>query len=226
MRLSRFESVRAMARAAWLVSLAIATCSQAQYEEWWQYNKKSVAMLPAYCKYTPIYGAQIPGLNRAEVQAEVRAETQRWSATMGEQNWRHMHHYCKGLEAINYALYSARTKLDRDRLLRAALNEFDYVIPRVAPDFAVLPEMLTRKGETLVRLGRAPEGVGQLNRAIELKRDYWPPYAALSDHYKKAGDLANAREWLEKGLSAAPDAKALQRRLAELDKSSRKATRK
>ena|SRR5437879_1921324 len=218
LRLWRCEGVRALACAAGLVAIAIATAAQAQ----WPYDQRSVAMLPAYCKYTAYYNSQIPGQDRAEVVAE----WERWGATMGMQNFRHMHHYCKGLEAINYALYSARTKLDRDRLLRAALNEFDYVIPRVAPDFAVLPEILTRKGETLVRLGRAPEGVGQLNRAIELKRDYWPPYAALSDHYKKAGDLANAREWLEKGLSAAPDAKALQRRLAELDKSSRKATRK
>jgi tetratricopeptide (TPR) repeat protein len=218
----RCESVRGLARAAGLVCLAIATYSQAQ----WQYDPRAVAMLPPYCKYTPVYGAQIPGQDRAEVHAEVLAEVQRWIATMGERNFRHMHHYCKGLEHTNFALYSARTKQDRDSGLKYAIVEMDYTIQRVAPDFAVLPEMLTRKGENLIRLGRAPEGVVELNRAIELNPAYWPPYAALSDHYKEAGDLAAARDWLEKGLSATPDSKALKRRLAELDKSSRKATRK
>jgi len=175
LRLSRFESVRALARAAGLVSLAIATCSQAQsqYEEWWQYNKRSVAMLPPYCKYTPIYGAQIPGLNRAEVQAEVRAETQRWSATMGEQNWRHMHHYCKGLEAINYALYSARTKLapysGPDRLvrrprsrrrdgLRLALSARDYRWPEPGAGHAQLYRWLGFSGAARRRTRRDDSG--------------------------------------------------------------------
>ena len=145
---------------------------------------------------------------------------------MGPKNFMHMHHYCKGLELTNHALYSARTKHDRDDGLRYSIGEFDYTIQRVAPDFAMLPEMLTRKGENLLRLGRAPEAVVELNRAIGLNPAYWPPYAALSDHYKAAGDLAAARDWLEKGLSATPDSKALKRRLAELDKSSRKPTRK
>ena len=39
----------------------------------------------------------------------------------------------------------------------------------------------------------------------------------MSDYFKDAGDPKKAREILEKGLSNAPDAKALQRRLAELE---------
>ncbi len=46
---------------------------------------------------------------------------------------------------------------------------------------------------------------------------HWPPYAVMSDYYKKKGDLKNAREVLEKGLLASPDAKALKERLATLD---------
>ena len=54
-------------------------------------------------------------------------------------------------------------------------------------------------------------------RAIELKRDYWPAYARLADYYKDNGQRQKAREILEDGLKAAPDTKALQRRLRELD---------
>ena len=57
----------------------------------------------------------------------------------------------------------------------------------------------------------------EFERAIEVKADYWPPYARLGDYYKSAGDLGKARQILEAGLSKAPDATALQRRLAELD---------
>mgnify|MGYP001306782646 CR=1 FL=1 len=39
----------------------------------------------------------------------------------------------------------------------------------------------------------------------------------MSDYYKSKGDLKNAREILEKGLSSSPDVNALKRRLAELD---------
>jgi hypothetical protein len=42
-----------------------------------------------------------------------------------------------------------------------------------------------------------------------------PPYCAM-------GNCAAAREWLEKGLLAAPGTKALQRRLAELDAAKRR----
>ena len=65
----------------------------------------------------------------------------------------------------------------------------------------------------------APQGLADLNRAIELKPDHWPPYAALSDYYKALSDFASARDWAQRGLSAAPGTRALQRRLAELDPS-------
>jgi Tfp pilus assembly protein PilF len=55
-----------------------------------------------------------------------------------------------------------------------------------------------------------------LRRAIELKRDYWPAYAALSDHYKNMGQLAKSREVLEQGLSLSPDAKPLSTRLSQM----------
>ena len=128
-----------------------------------------------------------------------------------------MHHYCWGLEDMNRALYFSTSKQDREHQLNQAVSEFDYVIARVAPDFALLPEILTRRGENLLRLGNGPRAMLDLNRAIELKPDHWPPYAALSDYYKTLGDVRSAREWAEKGLSAAPGTKALQRRLAELD---------
>jgi len=100
--------------------------------------------------------------------------------------------------------------------LGRSIGEFNYVIDRAPRDFPLLPEILTRKGENLIKLRRAPEGVRALFQAIELKPDYWPPYAHISDYYKSFGEIAKARELLEEGLANAPNTK-LKQRLADLD---------
>jgi hypothetical protein len=57
----------------------------------------------------------------------------------------------------------------------------------------------------------------ELERAAELKPDYWPPYAYMSDYYRETGDRAKAREVLEAGLQRIPESQGLRTRLAELD---------
>jgi len=117
----------------------------------------------------------------------------------------------------NRALLFTRAPQHRTFYLDSSISEFDYVISYAPRDFILLPEILTKKGENLIRLGRASQGALELLRAIELKPDYWPPYAAVSDYYKEIGEIAKAREWLEKGLSVTPDVKALRLRMAEID---------
>ena len=191
-----------LALAAMLGSLTAAAQSQ--------YDPKQLAMLPPYCKYTQLYRDNVPGGNDPR-------EIERWGSVMGAQSFHHMHHYCFGLENTNRALYFTTTKLERNFELAQSLREFDYVLARVPPDFVLRPEILTKRGENLLRLGNGPQGALDLSLAIELKPDHWPPYAALSDYYKGLGDLRSAREWAAKGLAAAPGTKALQRRLADLD---------
>lgn len=128
-----------------------------------------------------------------------------------------IHHYCWGIMKTNRALLLVRDQRMRTFYLGSAIGEFDYVIRRSAPGFKLLPEILTKKGENLIHLDRGPEGISQLESAIALKPDYWPPYAAMSDYYTKIGDLTKARARLEEGLSASPDAKPLKRRLAAID---------
>lgn len=176
----------------------------------WQYDPKQLALLPPFCKYTQLYRDAVPGGNDPQ-------QIERWGSVLGPQSFHHLHHYCMGLENTNRALYSSSSKRERNFELTQSLLEFDYVLERVPADYVLRPEILTKRGENLLRLGNGPQGALDLNRAIELKPDHWPPYAALSDYYKGLGDLSSAREWAEKGLAAAPGTKALQRRLAELD---------
>jgi hypothetical protein len=174
------------------------------------YDAREVAMLPSYCKYTQSFRDNVPGGNNP-------AEIKRWYSMLGR-GFHALHHYCWGLMKTNRALLLTKRKDMRGFYLASAINEYNYVIKSVTPGFALLPEILMKKAENLIHLRRGPEAVKELERAIELKADYWPPYVALSDYYKAAGDVGKARECLERGLSTAPDTKALKVRLAELDK--------
>ena len=172
------------------------------------FDAREVALLPLYCTYTQIFRDRVPGGNNPKI-------IDQWYAKLG-QSFHAMHHYCWGLMKTNRALFLARDQLARRFYLTDALDELDYVIKRVPEDFILLPEILTRKGENLILLGKGQVGILELERAIELKPDYWPPYAHMSDYFKGLGDLKMAREVLERGLSLSPEAKGLLRRADEL----------
>jgi tetratricopeptide (TPR) repeat protein len=203
-------SMIALVLAATVPSLGIAQPLTGYPERVEAYDPREVAPLPAYCKHAQLFRDRVPGGNDA-------AQIERWSRTLGP-TFMHLHHYCWGLMWTNRALYLSSDKQVRVYYLQNSIGEFDYVAQRAPASFVLLPEILTKKGENLIRLNRGPLGVLELERAIELKADYWPPYAALSDYYRQAGNLAQARQVLNNGLANDPGAKQLRRRLAELDK--------
>ena len=172
------------------------------------YDPREVAMLPSFCIYTQLFRARVPG-------GDDPNQIARWHSVFGDM-FQHLHHYCWGLMKTNRGVVLARDRSVKDFYLRNSLEEFDYVIVRSPPTFILLPEILSKRGENLVRLGKGPVALLDFERAIELKPDYWPPYAHMSDYYKGTKEMAKARETLEKGLSFSPEAPALRRRLAEL----------
>jgi len=173
------------------------------------YDPREVAMLPSYCKYTQLFRGRVPGGND-------QAEIDRWYSIAGD-TFHALHHYCWGLMKTNRAIFLTRTRKYRLFYLEDSILEFEYVLRYTPENHVLLPEILTKKGENLIRLDRASLGLRDLTRAIELKPDYWPPYVVMSDHYKATGDIKKAREVLEKALSFSPDAKGLKMRLTELD---------
>lgn len=177
------------------------------------YDPRELALLPEYCRHTQHFRDRLPGGNNP-------AAIEHWRAAMGP-TFEAMHHYCWGLMKSNRGLLLAPNSRVKSFYLYASVSEFDYVIQRAPRDFVMLPEILTRKGENLLRLGNGPVGAAALEMAIELKEDYSPAYAALSDYYKEKGDIATARKILEKGIALAPDARALRRRMDALPKASR-----
>ncbi len=169
-----------------------------------RYKDREIALLPKYCQSRM-------GLNNYSPE-----DTQRWVGVMGP-TYDHIHHYCRGQLMTNRANLAARDQQQKLFFLEQSIVEYDYVINLAPQTFVLLPEILTKKGESLIRLGKGPQAAVQLERAIQLKQDYWPPYAAMGDYYRDVGDRKKAREWLEKGLAAAPGTRALTRRLEELE---------
>ncbi|MFM9887345.1 MAG: tetratricopeptide repeat protein [Burkholderiales bacterium] len=166
-------------------------------------------MLPNYCIYTQIFRDRVPKGND-------QAAIQRMYAQLGP-TFHALHHYCWGLMKTNRALLLAQDETTRQFYLRDSLGEFDFVIQRASADFILLPEILSKKGQNLIRLGEGNKGIVEFERAIELKPEYWPPYGHLSDYYKSTGNLKLARHWLTTGLAVSPGAKGLTSRLSELD---------
>lgn len=173
------------------------------------YDPREVAMLPPFCPHTQLFRDRVPGGNDPDA-------IQRWQSVFGNM-YLHMHHYCWGLMHMHRAKVLARDERVRRFNFASAIGEFDYVIERARPDFVLLPEILTKRGEALLGLGRAAQAMAEFERAIELKPDYWPPYAQIADHHNSQGDRERARAILQAGLNRSPDAKALRRRLIELD---------
>ena len=198
-----------------IVLLALAGCSATRAQQmvpgypddFMALDAREVRLLPPYCVYSQIFSWKYK---------PNEAEKKRWEAALGP-TFTHIHHYCFALLKTNRALFLTKEMRFRMFYLNDSLNEFKYIIDRSPDDFVLLPEILTKKGENLVRLGQGAFAVFEFERAIELKPNYWPPYAQLADYYKSAGEKEKAREVLSKGLSQSPDTKALQQRLADLD---------
>jgi len=168
-------------------------------------NARELATLPAYCRGTQV----IRSISHDPVPIETYIK--RYG-----QAYSHLHHYCWALNSENKA-YTILDKQQRNSKLFYALGDIDYVIERSPPTFVLLPEIYTGKARILFKLDRAPEAVGTLYKALQLKPDYWPASIRLSDYYKKQGDIKNARTILEKALEKTPKSKALMKRIAELD---------
>ncbi len=214
---TRLRTIVAVAGSALALLAPLPVRSQQAVYDPHTYEPSLVLRLPEYCKYTMFFNARVPG-------GDNKVEMEHWKNVMGP-TFIHMHHYCYGLMATNRAIYLSPTREARNHNFGVSIGEFDYVIQRAPDGFGLLPEMYTRKGENLISLDRGAEGVGALQRAVDIKPDYWPAYAAMSDYYKGVGAYAKARDWLQKGLAESPDTKPLTRRLAALDAEQGKSTR-
>ena len=180
-------------------------------QDWRDYQTPrpgDMARLPPYCQYTQVFRRSVPEPTRSQ-------QIEYWTKLLGP-SFNALHHYCWGLLATFRSTDGRFTEERRRALLARSVDEFDYVLRNSREGLVVLPEIRTKKGQSLVRLKRVAEAIREFQLAIQLKPDYWPPYAYLSDLYRDMGERVRAREALEDGLKNVPDAQALLSRRAAL----------
>lgn len=170
-----------------------------------------IKLLPPYCPHTIGFAMRTPG-------DSTEAARQYWRTKIGP-GFATLHHYCWGLVALMYADRVRLKTLDRRGLLNASIREFSYVIKHSPPSFPLHPEIFTRRAVSFGQLGQVREAEKDFAHAIQLKPDYWPAYAYMSDMYRDHGEFERAREVLRQGMDKTGSADGLAIRLKALETS-------
>lgn len=167
------------------------------------WRKKIVSgRLPNWCAYT-------------QTHTHVDSIGKKYQQIFGP-TWIHMHHYCFGLDQINIAMQNWSNETIRNRYLQLSIGEFDYILKRSDSNFILKPEILAKKGEVLLLVGKSMEAVQAFYEAIELRCEYIPAYTALADYFFRHNDTFQAQRILERGLKCVPGSEVLKNKLAEV----------
>lgn len=168
-----------------------------------------LALLPAYCPDTQgfKYGDQYGSL--------MSPRAPHWVGLMGKSFWG-VHHYCWGLISLHRSQLAGTPRLTRRGLLESAAGDFNYVLTNAAPDFVLMPEILTRYADVQILLGNTPAGYEAYARAWTLRPDYWLPYLQWANLLDKSERRTEARQLLAQALAYSPDAKPIRDRYRQL----------
>jgi len=96
----------------------------------------------------------------------------RWARTIGEKNWRHIHHYCFGIQKLNRSLRMTEKseELRRKGTLKSALEEFEYMRTRADRSFPLWPQLLMYESQIYFQLGQPVKAQRAMQQAIELQK--------------------------------------------------------
>lgn len=161
-----------------------------------------VSVLPEYCRFTITFSPQFGS----------KEGTQYWLQQLGDP-FKSMHHYCWALIALNRANRFSATQQEKRHNYGSAVSDIDFVLRYAGDDFVLMPEILTRRAEALVKLDEHAGAERDLERAIRIKPDYWPAYAALAESFKAQGKQSRAIQVLKEGIGKAKDPRMLERML-------------
>jgi tetratricopeptide (TPR) repeat protein len=154
------------------------------------------AMLPSYCKDTQTWPNGNPdGMARGK-------------ARFGEVFW-HFHHYCYAMVYMMRADRHSNSAMERRGNLASALDDIEYVLKYLPPDYFLLPEMYTNQAKVLRRQEKVSEAIDVLKKAIDLNPKYWRAYSELAQCYEALGDVQAARQAIDDGLRHNPESKVL-----------------
>jgi len=183
-----------------LLTLFITFLPHTAFSNSYPKTEADFSKLPPYCK--------------ARMQQQKSANYQLWAKRLGG-DFIHVHHYCAGLHMLNKSWSTTNSKT-REGILRGATGEISYTQKHSSPKFILQPEMSFKKGSILMLLNDLVAAHKEFRKGIQLNPKYSRNYSALSDLYKKQGNIEESRYILEQGLTHSPKSKALKRRLKKL----------
>jgi len=93
----------------------------------------------------------------------------RWTRIIGEKNWRHIHHYCFGIQKLNRSLRMTKksNELGRKGTLGSALEEFEYMRTRADRSFPLWPQLLMYESQIYLQLGQPVKAQRAMQQAVE-----------------------------------------------------------
>ncbi len=192
-----------------LVSLAVLfTCSTIHAD---YFTPQELKVLPKYCQ-----------------DKLANKNTSHWTRVFGG-NWAHMRHYCGAVAWYSKALAAPLDATGRDGrafFLTETIGNLNYSIKSAtsraastpgAATWPLLPKAYYKRAKALEAQGQNSNAMQDYQRAINLKKNFALAYAAISDLFKKLGDIKNSKKYVEEGLKYSPNSKALKRRKAKLN---------
>lgn len=95
----------------------------------------------------------------------------RWVRLFGK-NWRHIHHYCFGIQKLNRSLRMTEKseELRRKGTLKSALEEFEYMRRGAYPSFPLWPQLFMYESQIYLQLGQPVKAQRAMQQAIELQK--------------------------------------------------------
>jgi hypothetical protein len=192
---------------------ALAWCGLAQAAPPPNITPTETSLLPAYCRDTQTWPNGNPG------------GMERGKAIYGEVFW-HFHHYCYAMVWMMRADKATNSAMERRGNLAGAVDDIDYVLKYIGPDYFLLPEMLTRKGRVLRMQERYREAIDVLRQAADQDPTYWRAYLELANTYEAAGDRKQAIGALREGLVHSPESKGLKFSLTDLEGNTAEASKR
>jgi len=167
----------------------------------WPSREDEFSKLPPYCKAK--LGKNVPP-----------SDAIAWRSSLG-MDYQHIHHYCSGLNVMNY-YYRTTGEAYKQKVLKVAVNQFSYMVDKATPTWVLMPEIYANRGEAYILAGKFGEGLSDLKKAISLNPHILKPYLTLANHYIRQKQTRNAMEIITEGLKHNPEHKGLQRRYLEL----------
>lgn len=142
------------------------------------------------------------------------SEYKRWEDRYGHE-FLHIHHLCNGVGALNRA-YKSRNDQERRGLLTQVMNEFDYVINHVRPDFPLLSDLYLYRSDAQRLNKNDAAALSDAIRSISIDARQTRAYLVAADLYIKGGNKDKALSILTDGLSQLPENQSLRKRYIEL----------